>query len=162
MAAQVYYSDLPDDLHTRAGSPERSIHLLRLEADELWSFVGNKSNKQWLWLTFDPVSREVLAFYVGDRSRESARELWQRIPAAYRQRATTSPYKTHMLINPFVNQRGQSGKIENSGATFDAAYLIGISETRKAASPGFRRQRGDDAKGEFRVFGTRKGREGIK
>jgi insertion element IS1 protein InsB len=84
------YEQLPDDLYARQSSPERTVHLLRLqaEADELWSFVGNKSNKQWVWIAFDPVSREVLAFYVGDRSRHSARELWKRIPAAYRQRAT--------------------------------------------------------------------------
>jgi insertion element IS1 protein InsB len=30
----------------------------------------------------------VLAFFVGDRSRESARELWRRPPAPYRERAT--------------------------------------------------------------------------
>ena len=80
------YSDLPDALYSRAASPERRIHWLRLaaEADELWSFVGNKHNKQWLWSAFDPVSREVLAFYVEARLRHSARELWQRIPAAYR------------------------------------------------------------------------------
>ncbi len=30
----------------------------------------------------------MLAFFVGDRSRESARQLWRRIPAAYRERAT--------------------------------------------------------------------------
>jgi insertion element IS1 protein InsB len=30
----------------------------------------------------------VLAFFVGDRSRQSARKLWQRLPAVYRERAT--------------------------------------------------------------------------
>jgi insertion element IS1 protein InsB len=45
-------------------------------------------DKQWLWLAFDPQTRQVIAFYVGDRSRESARELWRRITAAYRERAT--------------------------------------------------------------------------
>ncbi len=37
---------------------------------------------------FDPQTKQVLAFYVGDPSRKSARKLWQRIPPAYRERAT--------------------------------------------------------------------------
>lgn len=84
------YDQLPDHLYAKASNPFQSIQLLRLEAeaDEMWSFVGKKSNKQWVWLAFDPDSRQVLAFYVGDRSRDSARQLWKRIPAEYRQRAT--------------------------------------------------------------------------
>jgi insertion element IS1 protein InsB len=84
------YDRLPADLGVRPASPGRRIHVLRLEAevDELWSFVGRKANKQWLWLAFDKESRQVLAFFVGDRSRESARQLWRRIPAPYRERAT--------------------------------------------------------------------------
>ncbi len=70
------YEQLPDDLYVQPTSPDRSVQLLRLEADELWSFVGNKSNKQWVWLAFAPETRQVLAFYVGNRSRHSARKLW--------------------------------------------------------------------------------------
>jgi insertion element IS1 protein InsB len=84
------YERLPDDLCVAAAAPGRRIGLLRLEAevDELWSFVGRRADKQWLWLAFDPQTRQVVAFYVGDRSRESARRLWQRIPRSYRERAT--------------------------------------------------------------------------
>lgn len=84
------YERLPDDLCVAPASPQRRVHLLQLEAevDELWSFVGRKADKQWLWLAFDSKTRQVLAFFVGDRSRESARQLWRRLPAAYRERAT--------------------------------------------------------------------------
>jgi insertion element IS1 protein InsB len=84
------YERLPDDLRVAPPSPRRRVHLLRLEAevDELWSFVQSRANKQWLWLAFDKESRQVVAFFVGDRSRESARRLWRRIPAAYCERAT--------------------------------------------------------------------------
>ncbi len=84
------YGRLPDDLCVAPASPQRRVRLLRLEAevDELWSFVGRRADKQWLWLAFDKESRQVLAFFVGDRSRESARKLWRRLPAAYRERAT--------------------------------------------------------------------------
>jgi insertion element IS1 protein InsB len=81
---------LPDDLFVALASPRRPARPLRLEAevDEVWSFVRRRADKQWLWLAFDKGSRQVLAFFVGDRSRESARKLWRRIPAAYRERAT--------------------------------------------------------------------------
>jgi hypothetical protein len=50
--------------------------LLRLEAeaDEMWSFVVSKENKQWIWIALDGATRQVIAFYVGDRSASSARE----------------------------------------------------------------------------------------
>jgi insertion element IS1 protein InsB len=84
------YERLPDDLCVAPDSPRREVHLLRLEAevDEVWSFVRRRAGKRWLWLAFDKESRQVIAFFVGDRSRESARRLWQRLPAAYRERAT--------------------------------------------------------------------------
>ena len=47
--------------------------------------VGNKGNKQWIWLALDVKTREIVAVYVGDRSREGARGIWQSLPAVYRQ-----------------------------------------------------------------------------
>lgn len=84
------YDQLPDNLCVQPTSPARRIYLLRLEAevDELWSFVGSKANKPWVWLAFDSETRQVIAFYVGDRGRESARQLWRRVPRGYRERAT--------------------------------------------------------------------------
>ena len=84
------YDQLPDDLGVTPGAPSGPVQWLRLEAevDELWSFVGSKTNKQWGWLAFDAETRQVIACYVGDRSRESARQLWRRLPRVYRERAT--------------------------------------------------------------------------
>jgi IS1 family transposase len=53
--------------------------------DELWSFVVDKGNKQWVWLAIDADTREIIGCYIGDRSRESAIALWQSVPAVYRQ-----------------------------------------------------------------------------
>lgn len=47
---------------------------------ELWSFVGNKSQKRWLWLALCRRTRQVVAYWLGDRSEASAIRLWQRIP----------------------------------------------------------------------------------
>jgi insertion element IS1 protein InsB len=118
---------LPDDLSVAPTPPQRRLNRLRLETevDELWSFVGCRADKQWLWLDFDKESRQVLAFFVGDRSRESARELWRRIPAAYRERATFSsddwgaykgviPAEQHQVCG---KESGQTSGIERFNCT---------------------------------------------
>ena len=51
----------------------------------MWSFVGNKGNKQWIWLALDVETKEIIGVHVGDRSREGARKLWQSLPPVYRQ-----------------------------------------------------------------------------
>ncbi len=89
------YGELPDDLFVQL--PQRTTGCVRVlqlaaEADEMWSFVGKKANKQWLWMALDTETKQVIAFYVGDRSRRSARKLWQRIPQAYREQATFYTY----------------------------------------------------------------------
>jgi IS1 family transposase len=51
----------------------------------MWSFVGSKENKQWIWLAIDADSREIVGVFVGDRSRQSATKLWQSLSPVYRQ-----------------------------------------------------------------------------
>jgi IS1 family transposase len=63
-----------------------------LELDELWSFVYSKNNKRWVWIALCRRTRQVVAFYVGDRSEESCRKLWERIPLTYRSCSTYSDY----------------------------------------------------------------------
>lgn len=60
---------------------------LTIQLDEMWSFVGSKKNKQWIWLAIDADTREIVGVYIGDRSRQSAKGLWQSLPPVYRQRA---------------------------------------------------------------------------
>jgi insertion element IS1 protein InsB len=85
------YAALPDDLNVTLSQAQKSlIRLVQLEAeaDEIWSFVVSKKNKQWVWIALDVTTKQVIAFYVGDRSASSAQELWQRIPQVYRGHAT--------------------------------------------------------------------------
>ena|SRR5882757_8395879 len=55
-----------------------------LELDELWSFVLKRASKRWIWIALSRATRQVVAYFIGDRSRASCRQLWERIPAAYR------------------------------------------------------------------------------
>jgi insertion element IS1 protein InsB len=38
------------------------IQRLEAEADELWSFVGKKANKPWLWIAMDAKTRQGIAW----------------------------------------------------------------------------------------------------
>ena len=58
-----------------------------MEADELWSFVGHKGRVCWVWAALDQDTRQVVAMVVGDRSADTARRLWDALPAGYRDRA---------------------------------------------------------------------------
>ena len=68
----------------------------------MWSFVGKKANKQWIWLAMDAKTRQVMAFHVGDRGRESAKQLWANIPAGYQQHAMlyTDLYEVYAGVIP--------------------------------------------------------------
>ena len=90
-----------------------------LELDELWSFVLKKSNKRWVWLALCRRTRQIVAFYIGDRSEHSCRELWKRIPAAYKTCITYSdfwtayqkvfPAKTHRSVG---KESGHTAHVE--------------------------------------------------
>jgi insertion element IS1 protein InsB len=78
------------------------IRQLDTEADELWSFVGKKANKQWVWIALDAITHQIMAFHVGDRSRDRAKELWAKIPLVYREQATfhTDQYDAYTRVIP--------------------------------------------------------------
>ena len=48
---------------------------LESEMDEMWSFVGNKSNQRWLWHAIDHNSGKVLAYVFGSRKDKVFSEL---------------------------------------------------------------------------------------
>ena len=58
---------------------------MTLQCDELWSFVGKKANKQWVWFALDAETRLIVGCFVGSRDRSGAQGLWQSLPALYRQ-----------------------------------------------------------------------------
>ena len=105
---------------------EKPRRRLTVECDELWSFVDNKNNKQWVWLAIDRDTREIVGAYIGDRSEEAARELWKSLPPVYRQCAVcysdfwsayacVLPSKRH---KPVGKESGQTNHIERLNNTF--------------------------------------------
>jgi insertion element IS1 protein InsB len=98
------FAACPDDLHVRVPHRPTDVGLRRLEAEaaEMWSFVQKKANKQWSWLAMDVTTRQIIAFHVGDRSRESAKALWAKLPLIYREQATfhTDQYDAYTGVIP--------------------------------------------------------------
>jgi len=103
------FEALPDHLHVQSITCTQDVMMQRLEveANEMASFVQKKVNKQWIWIAMDATSRQVIAFYVGDRSRTSARHLWAKIPQAYRQHATfyTDQYVVYDGVIPAAQHK---------------------------------------------------------
>jgi len=88
---------------------------LIVQMDELWSFVDNKGNKQWIWIAIDAKTREVIGLYIGDRSRKSAQALWDSLPPVYRQCAVyyTDFWEAYKNVIPSKRHRAvgkESGK----------------------------------------------------
>src|SRR5512142_1090611 len=46
-----------------------------LELDELWSFVRKKANDSWIWMALCRKTRQVVAYAVGNRSRQDVPEV---------------------------------------------------------------------------------------
>lgn len=53
--------------------------------DKMWSFVGSKQEKVWIWLPQDEDTREVVGCTMGDRSATAAQQLWDSLQPVYRQ-----------------------------------------------------------------------------
>ena len=98
------FTACPDHVHAQAPTQPTAVVMSRLEAaaDEMWSFVQKKANKQWLWIAMDVTTRQIIAFHVGDRSRESGKDFWATIPPVYRVQATfhTDQYAVYKGVIP--------------------------------------------------------------
>ncbi len=106
------FREAPDHLNVAPPVHTPAVIVQRLEAemDELWSFVGAKANRHWVWIAMDATTRQVIAFYVGDRSGQSAQALWEQIPAVYREQATfyTDQYEVYTGVIPSAQHRAIS------------------------------------------------------
>jgi IS1 family transposase len=103
---------IPPISETIPVSKERPV----LEMDEIWSFVGKKSNPVWIWLAIERQTRRTVGVAFGDRSAETCLNLWESIPADYRKRAVccTDLLESYAAVLPSKRHRA-SGK--GSGET---------------------------------------------
>ena len=83
------FAALPAHLHGQpVASPRHGlIGHLEVEADALGSFVQQQATQPWVWSAMDKQTRHMLAFHVGDRSHDRAKQLWANLPAVSREPA---------------------------------------------------------------------------
>ena len=122
---QMYVNQKYYQTPQRIETAKKKTGKLTIQLDELWSFVGSKDNKQWIWLALDANTREIVGVYVGERSRASAKKLWQSLPPIYRQCAVcytdfweaykqVLPSKRHQAIG---KETGKTSYIERFNNT---------------------------------------------
>lgn len=98
---------------------------MTIQCDELWSFVGCKRNKQWVWLALDATTREIVGVYVGARDESAARQLWASLPPVYRQCAvaytdfwaaygSVLPTKRHRAVGKGTGQTNYVERFNNT------------------------------------------------
>ena len=81
--------------------------VISTQVDEMWSYVGNKQNQQWLWMIIDVKSRQILAFHVGDRSKISGEMLMKKLPEELKKK----PFFTQ-IITQFTTKSFQKNNID--------------------------------------------------
>ena len=124
MATTVRQSEILPDSQNHRSHPKKPGRL-PIQLDELWSFVGSKENTQWLWLAIDADSRELVGVFVGNRSRQGAKGLWQSLPAVYRQCAICHtdfweayeqnlPSKRHRAVGKKTNKTSYIERFNNT------------------------------------------------
>jgi IS1 family transposase len=122
---QTYVNDKYENVVQQLEVEPKPKRRLTVQMDELWSFVDNKGNKQWVWLAIDAETSEIVACYIGDRSGDSAQKLWQSLPAVYRQCAViytdfclsypvALPSKRHRAVG---KETGKTNYIERFNCT---------------------------------------------
>jgi len=55
------------------------VKVEEVELDEMWSFVGKKSNQRWLWHAIDHNTHEVLAYHFGQRKDKAFKALQKKL-----------------------------------------------------------------------------------
>jgi insertion element IS1 protein InsB len=90
-SAQVSQQYLQTYVNVKYAQVPRSVNIISkkrkmtVQYDELWSFVDNKGNKQWVWLALDADTREIVGVYIGAPDEATAQKLWESLPSVYRQ-----------------------------------------------------------------------------
>ncbi|PHI17929.1 IS1 family transposase [Lewinellaceae bacterium SD302] len=84
--ARSHWLQTPSDLGFSSKMESRcsKAYLFGIQADEMWSFVQRRVNKQWIWVIYDPEKQITISCYIGDRSEKSAKVVYQNLPEMYR------------------------------------------------------------------------------
>ena len=68
----------------------------------MWTCVGRKRRKVWLWLAVERASRRIVAWVLGSRGTATLQRLWQALPRRYRRhtRYFTDAWRAYPRVLP--------------------------------------------------------------
>jgi insertion element IS1 protein InsB len=72
-----------------------------IECDEVWTYVGSKKQRCWLWLSWSYLTTQTLSFALGNRDTLTGKTMWKAIPRSYhRKQAYTDEYVCYEKFIP--------------------------------------------------------------
>jgi insertion element IS1 protein InsB len=91
----------------------------------MWSVV-KKTNKPWIWIAIDAKTRQITAFPVGARGRDSTKELGAKIPVVYREQAVlhTDQYEAYQGVMPAERHRAITKKARKTNHTERLNHML--------------------------------------
>ncbi|MGX9726626.1 MAG: IS1 family transposase [Candidatus Electronema sp. VV] len=94
---------------------------IMVEADEFWSYVGNKKNQRWTWHALERNSGVVIAWHNGRRTDESCSRLMEKISVFPAARFYTDDWKSYRKYIPpskHVIGKADTWRIERRNLNF--------------------------------------------
>ena len=78
-----------------------------LELDEMWTFVGKRKRKVWLWLAVERASRRIVGWVLGCRGAATGRRLFQALPVRYQRNTIyyTDAWEAYATVLPAAAHR---------------------------------------------------------
>ena len=74
------------------------------------SFVGNKDNKQWIWMAIDASTKEIVGVYIGKIDRAGDQGLWDYLPPVFRQCAVSYTDFCPLIWKSFSSKKIQGSR----------------------------------------------------
>ena len=70
-------------------------------------FRAAEGQPHWVWIAMEKQTRQIIAFHVGDRSQDSAKQLWAKTPEVYCEQAIfyTDQYVAYTGVVPVAQHK---------------------------------------------------------
>lgn len=125
------FRKLPNHLNVTYLAENEELEVAILELDEQYSYVRNKKNTQWLWIAFHSKTRQVIAFHVGKRNKESGLALLEKLPEELKKKLSFIQINSMFITKSFHLQgidlleknRGKRVILKDLIALLDKEYL---------------------------------------
>lgn len=60
-----YVNNKYEQIQQKVDVTQKKTGKLTIQLDEMWSYVGSKTNKKWIWLAIDVSDRSIVGVYIG-------------------------------------------------------------------------------------------------